>query len=206
MFPKKGKNVPEIRFPGFTDPWKLQKLGDIAFKIGDGLHGTPKYSDNGDALFINGNNLVNGSIIVTQTTKKVAASERSLNDKKLNDNTILMSINGTIGNLAWYKYENLMLGKSVAYIEVSDYNKKFIYAYLQTSNVRHFFMNNLTGTTIKNLGLKSIRATPLSVPKKAEQQKIGQFFKELDSLIELNQRKLEHLKLRKKGLLQQMFI
>lgn len=33
MFPKKGSNVPEIRFPGFTAPWEQRKLGDIAIEI-----------------------------------------------------------------------------------------------------------------------------------------------------------------------------
>lgn len=206
LFPKKDEIKPEVRYKNFSDAWEQRRLGEGTIKIGDGLHGTPKYSTNGDVQFINGNNLINGKVVVTSETKKVTSSEQSKDDKELNQNTILMSINGTIGSLAWYRNENLMLGKSVAYIEVSKFDKKFVYTYLQTDKVKYYFMNSLTGTTIKNLGLKAIRETPLLIPNIEEQQKIGSFFQHLDSLIALHQRKLEKLKQLKKFLLQNMFI
>ena len=193
LFPKKDEIKPEVRYKNFSDAWEQRRLGEGTIKIGDGLHGTPKYSTNGDVQFINGNNLINGKVVVTSETKKVTSSEQSKDDKELNQNTILMSINGTIGSLAWYRNENLMLGKSVAYIEVSKFDKKFVYTYLQTDKVKYYFMNSLTGTTIKNLGLKAIRETPLLIPNIEEQQKIGSFFQHLDSLIALHQRKLEKI-------------
>ncbi|MDU7301606.1 MAG: restriction endonuclease subunit S [Lactococcus lactis] len=199
------KKVPELRFPGFTDDWEERKLSEGTSKIGDGLHGTPNYSDNGDVFFINGNNLVNGKIVITKETKLVTESNQSKDDKLLNMDTILMSINGTIGNLAWYNNERVMLGKSAAYLTVSNFDKKFIFSYLQTSTIKNYFLNNLTGTTIKNLGLKTIRDTTLFVPTLEEQQKIGSFFKQLDDTIALHQRKLDLLKEQKKGYLQKMF-
>ena len=116
-----------------------------------------------------------------------------------------MSINGTIGNLAWYRGENLMLGKSAAYIEVSDFDKKFIYAYLQTRPVKDYYLNSLTGTTIKNLGLKAIRNTNICTPTIDEQAKIGVLFQNLDKTITLHQRKLAKLKELKQGYLQKLF-
>ncbi|MCE2103068.1 restriction endonuclease subunit S [Streptococcus thermophilus] len=199
------KKVPELRFAGFSDDWEERKLSDGTNKIGDGLHGTPKYSEDGEVYFVNGNNLVNGQIVITPETKRVTSNEQSKDDKALNDSTILMSINGTIGNLAWYRGENLMLGKSVAYIEVSDFDKKFIYAYLQTRPVKDYYLNSLTGTTIKNLGLKAIRNTNICTPTIDEQAKIGSFFKKLDDTIALYERKLDLLKEQKKGFLQKMF-
>ena len=206
MFPKNGAKVPELRFAGFADDWEERKLSEGTSKIGDGLHGTPTYADNGNVFFINGNNLVNGKIVITEGTKLVHESDQSKNDKLLNTNTILMSINGTIGNLAWYNNEKVMLGKSAAYLTISEFDKKFIYSYLQTSTVKNYFLNNLTGTTIKNLGLKTIRDTTIFVPSYEEQQKIGSFFKQLDDTIDLHQRKLDLLKERKKGFLQKMFV
>ena len=185
----KKNGIPKLRFPGFTGAWEQRKLGEGTLKIGDGLHGTPKYSTSGNVLFINGNNLINGKVVITSETKRVTSNEQSKDDKELNQNTILMSINGTIGSLAWYRNENLMLGKSVAYIEVSEFDKKFVYAYLQTTKVKFYFISSLTGTTIKNLGLKAIRETPLLIPNIEEQEKIGEFFQQLDSLIALHQRK-----------------
>nr|WP_313631700.1 restriction endonuclease subunit S [Enterococcus devriesei] len=206
MFPKNGAKVPELRFAGFADDWEERKLSEGTSKIGDGLHGTPNYSDNGDVFFINGNNLVNGKIVITKETKLVTESNQSKDDKLLNMDTILMSINGTIGNLAWYNNERVMLGKSAAYLTVSNFDKKFIFSYLQTSTIKNYFLNNLTGTTIKNLGLKTIRDTTLFVPTLEEQQKIGLFFKQLDNTITLHQRKLDLLKEQKKGFLQNMFV
>jgi type I restriction enzyme, S subunit len=175
---KKMKNKkPEIRFKGFNEEWEEKKLEDGTSKIGDGLHGTPQY-----------------------------VNEQSKNDKILNTNTILMSINGTIGNLAWYQGEKVMLGKSVAYITLEDFDKTFIYAYLQTSFIQNYFMNKLTGSTIKNLGLKTIRETEILIPtNKTEQTQIGNFFKNLDSLITLHQRKYEKLGILKKAMLEKMF-
>ena len=206
MFPKNGAKVPELRFTGFADDWEERKLSEGTSKIGDGLHGTPNYSDNGDVFFINGNNLVNGKIVITKETKLVTESNQSKDDKLLNTDTILMSINGTIGNLAWYNNERVMLGKSAAYLTVSNFDKKFIFSYLQTSTIKNYFLNNLTGTTIKNLGLKTIRDTTLFVPTLEEQQQIGEFFWTLEETIALHQRKLDLLKEQKKGFLQKMFV
>lgn len=50
--------------------WKKYKLSDITTKIGDGLHGTPKYDLNGEYYFINGNNLNNGKMRLNQIQKK----------------------------------------------------------------------------------------------------------------------------------------
>ena len=108
-------------------------------------------------------------------------------------------------NLAWYRGENLMLGKSAAYIEVSDFDKKFIYTYLQTRPVKDYYLNSLTGTTIKNLGLKAIRNTNIYTPTIDEQAKIGVLFQNLDMTITLHQRKLAKLKELKKGYLQKLF-
>lgn len=199
------QHVPQFRFKGFSDSWEQHKLSDGTNKIGDGLHGTPKYSEDGDVYFVNGNNLVNGQIVITSETKRVTSNEQSKDDKALNENTILMSINGTIGNLSWYRGENLMLGKSAAYIEVSDFDKKFIYTYLQTRPVKDYYLNSLTGTTIKNLGLKAIRNTNIYTPTIDEQAKIGVLFQNLDMTITLHQRKLAKLKELKKGYLQKLF-
>ncbi|WP_223254517.1 restriction endonuclease subunit S [Bacillus sp. HNG] len=201
----KNKHIPEIRFQGFTGDWKQHKLEEGTLKIGDGLHGTPQYSPNGNIAFINGNNLLNGKIVINSETKYVTSDYQSKDDKELNQNTILMSINGTIGNLAWYNGEKVMLGKSAAYIEVSSFDKHFMYQLLQTRKIKNYFLKNLTGTTIKNLGLKTIRETPTLVPKIDEQKKIGQFFKQLDDTITFYQHELAALKQTKQGFLQKMF-
>lgn len=197
--------VPNLRFKGFTDDWEQRKLGEVA-DVGDGLHGTPKYEDEGEYYFINGNNLIEGRIQITEETKHVSYSELSDNDKALNNLTLLMSINGTIGQLAFYSNESIKLGKSVAYIRFGNLAiLSFYYGVLMTSNTQQYFNRRVTGTTIKNLGLNEIRNFKYPIPNGNEQDKIGKLIKSLDTLITLQQRKLELLKEIKKGLLQKMF-
>lgn len=197
---------PKIRFKDFTETWEQRKFSEGVSEIGDGLHGTPIYCEDGNVYFINGNNLVDGKIVISAETKKVNESQQSTADKSLDDITILMSINGTIGNLAYYSGERLMLGKSAAYIKVSEFDKRFVYAYLQAPSVQGYFMDSLTGTTIKNLGLKAIREMIMFIPQDVDEQKrIGKFFDYLDHLITLHQRKCENLKKLKKFMLQKLF-
>lgn len=202
---KNNKN-PAIRFKGFTEDWEECDLNDKTIKIGDGLHGTPKYVKNGDVYFINGNNLRLGNVIIDSETKQVTENQVSENDKSLNSNTILISINGTIGNLALYKGENIMLGKSVGFITLKDMNKIYAYFLLQSPKIQNYFFENLTGSTIKNLGLKTIRETKINLPKNpTEQKKIGTFFQNLDSLITQHQKKHDKLVILKKAMLNKMF-
>ena len=187
----KNDSFPEIRFKGFTGAWEQRKFSEGVSEVGDGLHGTPTYCDDGNIYFINGNNLIDGKIVISAETKKVNENQQSVADKSLDNTTILMSINGTIGNLAYYSGEKLMLGKSAAYIKTSAFDKRFVYAYLQAPTTQTYFMDNLTGTTIKNLGLRAIREMKMFVPLDVgEQKRIGEFFENLDNLITLHQRKL----------------
>ena len=57
------KKVPMLRFPEFSGDWEIRKLEDLSNKISDGIHSTPKYDENGEYFFINGNNLVSSKII-----------------------------------------------------------------------------------------------------------------------------------------------
>ena len=202
---KEKRKVPKLRFPGFTEDWEQRKLGELTISIGDGLHGTPKYDENGSYYFINGNNLVDSKVSVTEETKKVAFEALSNDDRRLDSTSILMSINGTIGTLARYNNENIMLGKSVAYITPKNINRDFLFYQLQGDVIQSYFYKNLTGTTIKNLGLGTIKNAIVMSTLSEEEFKIGQLFYKLDQYITLHQRKLEHLNLKKKALLQKLF-
>ena len=202
---KEKRRVPKLRFPGFTEDWEQRKLDELTISIGDGLHGTPKYDENGSYYFINGNNLVDSKVSVTEETKKVAFEALSNDDRRLDSTSILMSINGTIGTLARYNNESIMLGKSVAYITPKNINRDFLFYQLQGNVIQSYFYKNLTGTTIKNLGLGTIKNVIVMSTLSEEESKIGQFFYKLDQYITLHQRKLDNLKLKKKALLQKLF-
>jgi len=200
------KNIPELRFPEYSGEWGIKKLNEIASKIGDGIHGTPKYDDEGEYYFINGNNLVEGRILITDNTKRVDENEFQVHKRDLSERTLLLSINGTIGNLAYYNGEAVMLGKSAAYINIDEgYDLQFSFHTLMTNRIQSYFNSELTGTTIKNLSLKTIRGTKISLPSLPEQQKIASFFTAIDKKISQLKQKKTLLEQYKKGVMQKIF-
>ena len=180
-------------------------MGVVAEKIGDGLHGTPVYSENSDIYFINGNNLMNGRIVINESTKKVDYETYSKNYKCLNENTLLISINGTIGNVSRYRNEKIMLGKSVGYY-IFKHDCTFYYHLLKSDSIQNSFISELTGSTIKNLSLKTLRDTEVLIPSIPEQTKIANFLSAIDDKINNCGVQVEKMETWKKGLMQGMFV
>jgi type I restriction enzyme S subunit len=153
--------------------WKKSKLKYAISKIGDGLHGTPEYVNESDYYFINGNNLINGKIEIGDSAKPVSESEYKKYKKDLGENTVLYSINGTIGNVAFYNGEKVVLGKSAAYINCKkQLSKEYLFYLLQSKIVTEFYITEMNGTTIFNLSLHSLKNTPITVPPMNEQIEI----------------------------------
>ena len=98
--------------------WMWSRLSSIVTVLGDGIHGTPVYSANGTTAFINGNNLQDGKIVIKPDTKRVTDEEASKHKRCLTKDTVLLSINGTIGNVAFYDGEHVILGKSACYFNL----------------------------------------------------------------------------------------
>lgn len=195
-------NVPALRFPGFKNSWDCTILEKLSKKIGDGIHSTPSYDDDGTFYFINGNNLNRGKIVITSSTKRVSEKEAYKNNaENLEADSILMSINGTIGNVALYNNEPIMLGKSACYINSKDnVDKKFLFYYLQYPKTQSYFEAELTGTTIKNLSLQSIRKTKICIPTIEEQHKISHFLQKIDERIATQNKIIEKLETLIKGI------
>jgi len=166
--------------------WKKYRLGEIATRIGDGLHGTPKYDENGEYYFINGSNLIDGKIVINANTKKISEHEFLKHKKELSEKTILLGINGTIGNIALYQNEKCILGKSAAYINVrNEFDKNFIRYILANKHFQDFIKTNATGTTIKNVGLALLRDYEFFVPDLPTQTRIASILSTFDDKIEL---------------------
>jgi len=179
--------------------WKRNKLNRISERIGDGLHSTPEYVDSSVYFFINGNNLVDGKIKIFDSTKCVSEEEFKKHFIQLNNKSLLLSINGTIGNLSFYDNEKVILGKSSCYINLKEnINHHFVYYVLKSESISKYFTFELTGTTIFNLSLNSIRNTPIVVPPENEQQQIVEFLDEqtqlIDKTISIEKKRIELLK------------
>lgn len=120
----------------------------------------------------------------------------------LNDRTILLSINGTIGNVALYNNEPIMLGKSACFINVSPHiNKHYVYHYLQTNKCQTYFKSELTGTTIKNLSLQSVRNAKIALPSIYEQNRIAKLLDVIDERIATQSKLIEKLESLIKGIM-----
>ncbi|MEM6252193.1 MAG: restriction endonuclease subunit S [Cyanobacteria bacterium P01_D01_bin.156] len=188
--------------------WKAIRLAFLTDKIGDGIHATPKYVEKSSYHFINGNNLVNGRIYIDESTKCVGKNEFDVYNLKLSQNTLLLSINGTIGNVAYYNNESVVLGKSAAYISCKVVlSRFFLYFFLNSSSARNYFFFEVTGTTIFNLSLKSLKNLFIPLPTLAEQQQIAAFLDyktaQIDALIAKKEALLEKLAEKRTALISQ---
>jgi type I restriction enzyme S subunit len=179
--------------------WSVTKLGYISDRVGDGIHSTPVYVDQSDYRFINGNNLIDGKIEFFESTRYVDEEEYNKYLIPLSQNTLLLSINGTIGNLSFYQGEKVILGKSSCYINLkSEINVEYLFWILKSHFVKTFFEKEVKGTTIFNLSLNSVRKTKFPLPSPDEQTKICEYLKgensKLGSLIEKEEKRIRLLR------------
>ena len=174
-----------MRFPEFSGEWDSERLENLTVSIGDGLHSTPVYCEQGDYCFINGNNIIDGKVSINEKTLRVTKEEAyKYNAALLKVDTILMSINGTIGNVALYNGENIMLGKSACYINPSSrIVREYLFHILSSPRIQAYFQGEVTGTTIKNLSLRTIRGSKILLPSNEEQKKIARLFSLVDERI-----------------------
>ena len=159
---KKEKPLPEITEDEkpfeIPEGWMWVRLRDIVSVLGDGIHGTPNFDESGCFYFINGNNLLKGKVVIKADTKAVTKLEYENYKKPLDKNTILVSINGTIGNYAFYNNEPIILGKSACYFSlINGIDKKYICQLLTTQLFFDYAVKEATQTTIKNVSLKAMR-------------------------------------------------
>lgn len=204
---EKNNNKPKLRFPGFTDPWEQRKLREITSLITKGTTPLDK-SGNGSINFIKIENIdsFSGKIVpVTRITEE--EHNGYLKRSQLQENDILFSIAGTLGRVTAVNKEILPANtnQALAIIRLKGSSLNYIITYLKGKAVSDFIKRNPTVGAQPNLSLKQVGNLEISLPESKEQANIGTFFKSMDNLITLHQRKLNHLQDKKKSLLQKMF-
>lgn len=214
MFPKNGEKIPEVRFSGFDGEWEERKLSELATmhaRIGWQNLRTSEFLDNGDYMLITGTDFNDG--VVNYSTCHYVEKERYEQDKniQIHNGSILITKDGTLGKVAYVQGLTMpaTLNAGVFNIEIKDKkttDEKYLYQYLKAPFLMDYVSKKATGGTIKHLNQNILVDFPVAIPEKAEQQKIGSFFQDLDRLITLQQKKIESLKEFKKGCLQQMFV
>ncbi|MCY3067811.1 restriction endonuclease subunit S [Aerococcus mictus] len=181
------------------------KLKDVA-DVRDGTHDSPKYLSAGIPL-VTSKNVSNGQINYDGVNYISLEDYKKINTRsKVDINDILMGMIGTIGNLALIHTEPSFAIKNVALIkDTQQIFYLFLYYYLQSPYITKQLFISLDGGTQKFISLKKIRNLFIRKTNSLEQKRVSYFFKSLDSIITLEQKKIEKLELLKEYLLQNMF-
>ena len=193
MFPKKGCNVPEIRFPGFTDAWEQRKLGEVGSVSMCRRIFKEQTSESGDIPFYKIGTF--GGQADAYISSELFAEYRSKYPYP-KEGDILISASGSIGRTVEFTGKNEYFQDSnIVWLNHDDRLDnaflKFFYSVVKWAGIE--------GSTIKRLYNDNILNTVISMPSVAEQKKIGTFFKELDNLITLHQRKCDEEKQKKES-------
>ena len=206
MFPAEGEREPKRRFPGFTGAWEQRKLGDVADIVGGGTPSTKvKEYWNGNINWYSPVE-IGTSIYTSESVKKITqlGLEKS-SAKILPKGTVLFTSRAGIGNTAILTKEaTTNQGFQSIVPKKGLLNSYFIFT--ETPFLKRYGEINGAGSTFVEVSGKQMSKMPLLLPSFDEQLKIGNFFKQLDSLIALHQRKLDKLKKMKAAYLEEMFV
>ena len=183
MFPKNGENIPEIRFPEFSDAWKQRKLEQI-IDVGSGRD-YKHLSEGGIPVYGTGGYMLSVNEALSWEEDAIGIGRKGTIDKPY----ILQAPFWTVDTLFYA-------------IPKKEQDLDFLYCIFQ--NIDWKKKDESTG--VPSLSKTIINKTYCMTPNYDEQKKIGCFFSKIDNLITLQQCKLESLQKLKKGLLQQMFI
>ena len=188
------KLVPKLRFPGFTEPWEQRKFGDVANIIMGQSPSSQNYTNNpNDDILVQGNaDLIDGQVVPRLWTKEIT--------KSIDEGNIIMTVRAPVGDVAKTAYK-VVLGRGVAGIKGDEY----IYQFLLKLKYNHYWRSLSSGSTFESINSNDIKNLIIDIPCDEERTKIGNLLRTTDTLITLHQRKLEHLKLKKKSLLQKLF-
>lgn len=204
---------PEIRFKGYTDEWEQRKLGDIS-EIKTGPFGSTLHADDyvSDGIpIITTEHFKTGTLPI----KKDGLPQVSENDFNrlsayiLNEGDIVFSRVGSVDiNALITPFQNnwLFSGRVLRVRPQGENSSQFLHTLLETESVRSDIRTRAVGQTMPSINTEILKITPLFLPTSiAEQERLGEYFHNLDHLITLHQRKCDEVKTLKKYMLQKMF-
>ena len=201
MFPPNGASVPEIRFKGFTDPWEQRKLKELYFQLTE---------RNADLLPYQ--KTLSVATMSFKTDGNGAADTSLANYKRLRTGDIAFE-GHTSKEFRYGRFvlndvgDGIMSPRFSALRPLHEMPINFWKYYIHYEPIMRKVLVNSTkaGTMMNELVINEFLQESILVPSVAEQQAIGRFFKQLDTLITLHQRKLEKLQNIKKSCLEKMF-
>lgn len=205
---EKATKTPQIRFDGYTDAWEERKLGDIAPLRGGFAFKSSKFRNTGVPIVRISNILSSGEV----GGDFVYYDEQDKDDKYiLPDKSAILAMSGAttgkVSILSLTDYDKVYQNQRVGYFQSVD---DIDYGFISTIVRSELFMTQLESVLVSgaqpNVSSKEIDSFNFMIPILVqEQQKIGVFFKKLDEIIALHQRKCDLLAKMKKSYLQKMF-
>ncbi|RUR97198.1 restriction endonuclease subunit S [Pectobacterium polaris] len=208
MFPKQGETIPEIRFKGFSGEWEESNLGECT----DLLTGNPfnsKEFTNEGIFLVRGMNVKRGYLDTSPDISQFWPSSKRLENYLLKPEDIVIQMDGALIGKSYAKIKSCnlpaLLVQRVTRIRCSEVSSEFIYQYIQRD-----FLNHISGikteTAVPHLSLHDIRNFSIFLPKKTEQNVIGNYFQKLDTLINQHQQQITKLNNIKQACLSKMFV
>ena len=189
----KKSDAPAIRFKGFSDAWEQRKVSDLAEKTYGG--GTPTTSNeaywNGDIPWIQSSDVVDGKLLGVEPRKWI--TQDGLNNSAaqlIPGNSIAIITRVGVGKLAFMPYS---YATSQDFLSLSKLNAEPLFTVYACYKKLQSELNAVQGTSIKGITKDELLAKNIMVPRYAEQQQIGAFFKQLDNLITLHQCKWKRI-------------
>lgn len=204
LFPKNGESYPELRFPGFTDAWEQRKFSEITYLSGiKNKENKPyeSYSISNEFGFIPQNEqFENGGTMKTADKSMyyiVTQNSFAYNPARIN-----------VGSIGYYdKPDNVIVSSLYEVFKTTEIvNDKFLWHWFKSNQFNHLIEKYQEGGVRLYFYYDKLCKGTIELPTIDEQNKISNLLDSLDLYITLHQRKLEHLQLHKKALLQQMFV
>lgn len=199
------KNVPKLRFKGYEDAWEQRKLGEVSQIVGGGTPSTgiPDYWD-GDIDWYSPAE-IGEEIFVSCSQRKITqlGLEKS-SAKILPVGTVLFTSRAGIGNTAILEKEGCT-NQGFQSIVPKDNELDSYFIFSCSHLLKKYGETKGAGSTFVEISGKQMSLMPLNIPEIKEQKSVGNFFRKLDSIITLHQRKYDALKSMKKTLLLKMF-
>ena len=186
MFPQSGERVPQVRFAGFSGDWVERKLGEVAEVVGGGTPdtGNSEYWD-GDIDWYSPTE-IGESIYAFDSQRKITELGLKKSSARIlpPDKTILFTSRAGIGDTAILKKTAATNQGFQSLIVNDDFDVYCLYSL--SNEIKNYALKNASGSTFLEISGKNLAKMSLYLPCKAEQQKIGNFFRILDNLIELH--------------------
>jgi len=172
-----------------TSSWEQRKVSDLAEKTYGG--GTPTTSNeaywNGDIPWIQSSDVADGKLLGVESRKRI--TQDGLNNSSaqlIPENSIAIITRVGVGKLAFMPYS---YATSQDFLSLSKLNAEPFFTVYACYKKLQSELNAVQGTSIKGITKDELLAKSIMVPQYAEQRQIGAFFKQLDHLITLHQRK-----------------